>query len=172
MRTEVRPESLATSVRNAVLAVDHDQPVSDVRTMDSAIRDSIAGPRLNANLLLAFVVMATILSAAGVYGVMSYITNQRAQEIAIRMAVGACPRDILIMVLREFSFLAISAAVTGSIASVWFVHTIKSILFEVAPLDPVIFAGAPMVLIAIALVACYVPARRAARVDPMTVLRM
>jgi putative ABC transport system permease protein len=171
VRTEVPPASVAASVRNAVLAVDRDQPVSDVRTMDSAIRDSTAGPRLNADLLLVFVGIAVVLAAAGVYGVMSYTTTRRAQEMAIRVAVGACPRDILVLVLREFSLIAAVAAAVGLAASVWFARVIRGFLFEVAPMDPAIFLGAALILLAIALAACYVPARRAARVDPMTTLR-
>jgi ABC-type antimicrobial peptide transport system permease subunit len=121
---------------------------------------------------MAFVMIAVMLSAAGVYGVMSYITNRRSQEIAIRMAVGACPRDILAMVLREFSLVATIAAATGLIASAGFARALKSALFEVAPIDPILFAGASIVLLAIALAACYLPARRAARVDPVRAFRI
>src|SRR5262249_37963812 len=92
VRTQVPPETLAASVRNVVLSIDPDQPVSDIQSMDAAIHESTAGPHLNAGLLVGFGVIAVILSAAGVYGVMSYLTNQRAQEIAIRMAVGASSR--------------------------------------------------------------------------------
>jgi putative ABC transport system permease protein len=172
MRTHVAPETLSSAVRGAVLAVDHDQPVSDIRTMDSAIRDSTAGPRLNAELLVLFVMIALLLSAAGVYGVMSYLTNQRVQEMGIRMALGARPNDILLMVLREIATLAVTAAITGLIVSAWLTRMIKSVLFEVAPIDPAIFAGASLVLFAVALAACYLPARRAARVDAMTALRL
>jgi len=172
VRTELPPASLSTAVRDEVLAVDRDQPVSDVRIMDSAIRESTAGPRLSADLLVLFVAIAVLLSAAGVYGVMSYVTSQRAQEIAIRMALGACPRDILVMVLREISWLAMTAVATGLVASAWLTRTLKSVLFEVAPIDPAVFAGASIVLFTVALAACYRPARKAARVDPMTALRM
>jgi putative ABC transport system permease protein len=172
MRTDMPPERLSSAVRDAVLAVDHDQPVSDIRTMDAAIRESTAGPRLNAALLVLFVGIAVLLSAAGVYGVMSYLTNQRVQEMGIRMALGARPNDILLMVLREIATLAVTAAVTGLIVSAWLTGMMKSVLFEVAPTDPAIFAGAALVLFAVALTACYLPARRAARVDPMTALRL
>ena len=172
MRTHVPPETLSSAVRDAVLAVDHDQPVSDIRTMDSAIRESTAGPRLNAALLVVFVMIALLLSAAGVYGVMSYLANQRVQEMGIRMALGARANDILVMVLREIATLAVAATVTGLIVSAWMTRMIKSVLFEVEPTDPAIFAGASLVLFAVALAACYLPARRAARVDPMTALRL
>jgi putative ABC transport system permease protein len=171
VRTEVPPASLSTGVENAVLAVDHDQPVSDLRTMESAIRESTTAPRLIANLLVVFVLLALFLSAAGVYGVMSYITSQRTQVIAIRMALGACPRHILIDVLREVSGLGVVAVAAGLIASIWLARTMKSLLFEVAPIDPIILAGASVVLLAIALTACYLPARKAARIDPMSALR-
>jgi predicted permease len=172
VRTEVPPASLSSSIRDEVLAVDRVQPVSDVRTMDSAIRESTAEPRLSADLLVLFVSIAVLLSAAGVYGVMSYVTSQRAQEIAIRMALGARPNDILVMVLREISALAIAAVATGLIASACLTRTLKSVLFEVAPIDPAIFAGASVALFAVALAACYLPARKAARIDPMAALRM
>jgi len=172
VRTAVPPASLSAAVRNEVLAVDRDQPVSDVRTMDSAIRESTAEPRLSADLLALFVVIAVLLSAAGVYGVMSYVTGQRAPEIAIRMALGASPKNILAMVLGEISSLAIAAAAVGLIASAWLTRSMKSVLFEVAPIDPVIFVGASIVLFAVALAACYLPARKAARIDPMAALRM
>jgi len=171
VRTEVPPASLSSSVRDEVLAVDRDQPVSDVRTMDSAIRESTAGPRLTADLFVLFVVIAVLLSAAGVYGVMSYVTSQRAQEIAIRLALGACPKDILVMVLREIGFLAIAAVAAALIASACLTRTWKSVLFEVAPIDPAVFAGASIALLAVALAAGYLPARKAARVDPMSALR-
>jgi putative ABC transport system permease protein len=172
LRTEIPPASLATAVRHEVLAVDRDQPVSDVRTMDSAIQESTAQPRLNAGLLVIFVIIALLLAAAGVYGVMSYVTTQRTQEIAVRMALGARPRDILMMVLREISFLASIAALMGLIASACLAHTLNSVLFEVAPIDPAILAGAPVALFAVALAACSLPARKAARIDPMAALRM
>ena len=140
--------------------------------MDSAIRESTAGPRLNAALLVVFVMIALFLSAAGVYGVMSYLANQRVQEMGIRMALGARANDILLMVLREIAMLAVAATVTGLIVSAWMTRMIKSVLFEVEPTDPAIFAGASLVLFAVALAACYLPARRATRVDPKTALRL
>ena len=172
VRTKVPPEDLSAAVRNAVLAIDRDQPVSDVRTMDSAIRESIAAPRLSADLLGVFVVLAVFLSAAGVYGVMSYVISQRAQTIAIRMALGATPADILRDILVEVSALAAAAIAAGLLASLWLTRAMKSLLFEVAPIDPLIFAGASVVLFLVALTACYLPARRAARLDPMAALRM
>jgi ABC-type antimicrobial peptide transport system permease subunit len=140
--------------------------------MDSVIRESTAGPRLNAALLVAFVMIALLLSAAGVYGVMSYLANQRVQEMGIRMALGARANDILLMVLREIATMAVAATVTGLIVSAWMTRMIKSVLFEVEPTDPAIFAGASLVLFAVALAACYLPARRATRVDPKTALRL
>jgi len=171
VRTEVPPEKLAGTIRKEVLAMDHDQPVSDVRTMDSAIRESTTQPRLSADLLVWFVAIAVLLSAAGVYGVMSYSMGRRAQEIAIRMALGARPADVLAMVFREIGWVGMSAAVAGSIASAWMTSALKSLLFEVAPTDPLVFAGAAISLFAVGITACIVPALRAARVDPVTALR-
>jgi putative ABC transport system permease protein len=171
VRTEVPPESLWGAIRKEVLAVDRDQPMSDVRTMDSAIRESTTQPRLSADLLVWFVAIAVLLSAAGVYGVMSYVTGRRAHEIAIRMAVGARPADVLVMVFREIGWIGLAAAGAGSIASAWMTGALKSLLFEVAPTDPLVFTGAAISMFGVALAACIVPARKAARVDPVTALR-
>ncbi len=171
VRTAVRPESLAGAIRKEVLAVDHDQPVSDIRTMDSAIRESATPPRLSASLLTWFGAIAVLLAAAGVYGVMSYVTGRRAQEIAIRMAVGACPADILAMILREIGWIGMVAAGVGSITSAWAARALKSLLFQVAPEDPLVFAGAAIALVGVALAASILPARKAARVDPAVALR-
>jgi ABC-type antimicrobial peptide transport system permease subunit len=97
--------------------------------------------------------------------------GRRAQEIAIRMAVGALPTDVLAIAFREIGWIGLAAAAAGSIASAWMTRALKSLLFEVAPMDPLVFAGAAFALFAVALAACIVPARKAARVDPVTVLR-
>jgi len=172
LRTDVPPASLAAAARKEVLEVDRDQPVSDVRTMDSVIRDSTAGPRLSAGLLIIFVAIALLLSAAGVYGVMAYVTHLRSHEIAIRMALGARPREILAMVLRQISLVAIAAAAAGSALSMWLARAMRSLLFEVSPVDPLLIAGACAVLFAVALAAGLLPARKAARIDPIAALKV
>jgi len=171
VRTARDPGTLAAAVRREILGLDSDQPVSDVRTMNSAILESLAAPRLNARLAGIFVLFAVFLSAAGVYGVMSYSVNRRTQTIAIHMALGARPRDVQLMLLGEAGRIAGAAVGTGLLASIWLARALKSLLYGMTPNDPLIFAGACLVLLAVAMAACYAPAGRAARVDPMVAMR-
>jgi putative ABC transport system permease protein len=170
VRTAQEPGSVAPAVRHEILALDRDQPVSDVRTMDSAIQESLAAPWLNARLAGIFVLLAVFLSAVGVYGVMSYAVNGRTQTIAIHMALGA--RDVELMVLGEAGRIAAAAACAGLLSGIWLAQAMKSLLYGMAPNDPLIFVGACVLLFVVALAACYVPARRAARVDPMAAMRV
>jgi predicted permease len=158
-------------IRRAVHDVDADQPVSDMKSMDARIAESLGPQRFAASLLAVFAVLATVLSAVGLYGLVSYSVTQRTNEMGIRMALGANRADILRMVLRESARIAFIGAGAGIIAGLLVTRAIRSVLYGVSAYDPVSFAGAALALALVALAASYVPARRATRVDPMVALR-
>ena len=171
IRTASDPLSLAQAMRKAVWEIDHDQPVIQVRTMDNVVAESIWRPRLSATLLTILALIALALSTAGVYGVLSYSVTRRTHEIGVRVALGAHPHDVLLAVLgRSMLFAAIGLA-AGTLGSLALTHVLRSVLFGIKPTDPVSFAGAVLVLAAVALAASYIPAQRAMRVDPMVALR-
>jgi putative ABC transport system permease protein len=169
--TATDPAALINPVRNAVLAMDKDMPVYEVKTMGQLVSKSVANPRLNVVLMSIFAAVALILSAVGIYGVMSYSVTQRTHEIGIRMALGATPSDVLRLVVGQG--LALTGAGVGiGLASAFFLTRLMStLLFGVSATDPVTFIVIAMILTAVAFVACFIPARRATRVDPMVALR-
>jgi len=162
---------LLTMIRREVQAVDKDQPVANVRTMRERVSNSIAQPRFYTMLLGVFAAVALVLAAVGVYGVMSYSVTQRTREIGIRMALGANRRDIVKLVIRQGMMPAIIGVAIGVAAAFALTRLMASLLFAVSATDPVTFAAISLLLAAVALVACYIPARRATRVDPMIALR-
>ncbi len=171
VRAAKDPMSLASAVRGAVRAVDKDQPAFKVLTMDQMLSDSLAQRRLSVTLLGVFAVVAMVLAAVGLYGVISYSVTQRTNEIGIRIALGAPRRDIFKMVVGQgmvLTLVGIGLGVGGALA---LTRVMSSLLFGVTPTDPVTFAIIPLILTAVALAACFVPARRATRVDPMVALR-
>jgi putative ABC transport system permease protein len=171
LRTDGDPTKLAEGIRGAVRETDRNLPVYSLRTMDEALSETLA-PRRYATLLLgAFGLIALVLAAIGIYGVMSYLVAQRTQEIGIRMALGAERRTVLGMVLRQGMTMAIAGLVAGALAAVGLAHLLASQLYDTSPVDPLAFTGAVAVLVAAALLACYIPARRATKVDPMIALR-
>lgn len=171
VRTAGEPMSMANAVRAVVWSVDKDQPVWKVRTMTSLI-DRDLGPRRFVMFLLGgFAVLALLLAAMGLYGVMSYVVNQRTQEIGIRMALGACTRDVLKLVLRNGMKLALIGVVCGLLGAFGLTRLMSQLLFNIAPTDKATFAGVSLALLAVALLACYIPARRATKVDPLAALR-
>lgn len=161
----------APALRAAVAAVDRDQPVVKLRTMDEAMRASVAAPRFRAVLVGLFALMALLLAATGVYGVMAYAIGQRRQEIGLRMALGAAAPDLRRMVLLEALRLALAGAALGVLGGLGVSRALSGFLFQTTAADPLTFAVAPAVLGAAALLASYVPARRATRIDPMIALR-
>jgi putative ABC transport system permease protein len=169
VRTETPPLGLAAAIQDQIRRIDPDQPVSDIRTMDDAI--SVSVPRFNVELLGLFALVAVFLAAVGVYGVTSYGVSARAQEIGVRMALGAQSRDVLAMVLREALAVGIVGAGVGLIASLAFTRAMSGLLYGIAPTDVPMYVAAASILLAVVLLACYVPARRAARVDPAVTLR-
>ena len=171
VRSSTDPAALAASVRQAVKAVDPEVPVYSVRTLAEIVSDRTAQRRLAVMLITVFAAVALLLAAVGIYGVMSYAVAQRTQEIGIRMALGAERRDILRMVLRHGSLMAAAGIGLGLAVALGLARLITSLLFQVSATDPPTFSLVPVVLIAVALLACYIPDRRATRVDPLVALR-
>jgi putative ABC transport system permease protein len=171
VRTPSDPLSLATAVKREVLAVDRDQPVYAVQTMDQIIDNSVADRRFQTMLLGLFAGMALALAAIGVYGVMSYAVTQRTQEIGIRVALGARRRDVLWLIIEEGMKLALGGILIGLLASFALTRFMKTLLYDISAIDPLTFTLIALLLTFIALLACWIPAWRAAKVDPMITLR-
>ncbi|HKP85852.1 MAG TPA: ABC transporter permease, partial [Blastocatellia bacterium] len=171
LRTDSDPAGLASFARREILAVDKDQPVYDVRTMEQLLSESVSSRKFSMLLLALFAVVAMILAAVGIYGVMSYSVTQRTHEIGIRMALGAQPGDVLKMIVRQGMAVVIAGVVLGVAASFALTRLMESMLFGVGSADPVTFVVVPLVLTAVAMAACLLPALRATKVDPMVALR-
>jgi len=175
LRTAIEPNSLSQSLREAIWKVDRDQPVWKIRTVEYLIERDIAPDKFVMILMTGFAGLALVLSAIGTYGVISYSVTQRTPEIGVRMALGATSGDILKLVVKQGVRLAAIGATLGAVASAIAAFTagrlLQRLLFGVRPHDPLTFASVLAVLMTIAILACYLPARRAARVDPMIALR-
>jgi len=171
VRTTSAPLALARPVHELILAIDKDQPVSKIRTMDQVIEASVAAPRFRTLLLGLFGLTALLLGAIGIYGVMSYSVSQRTREIGIRIALGAARPQIIKLVLRQGLVLTLAGLGIGLLGALALTHLLSSMLFEVRPTDPLTFAGVTLVLTAVALLANCLPARRATKVDPIVALR-
>ncbi len=165
------PNQLIGGVRQQVAAIDPDQPIYGVRTMHEIRAESVAPERLNLTLLSIFAGIALILAIVGIYGVMSYSVTQRTREIGIRMAIGAQPRDVFRMVIWQGMLLALIGVAVGLVGAFGFTRLMTTMLFGIEPTDPTTFAAIAVLLTAVALVACYVPGRRATKVDPVVSLR-
>jgi putative ABC transport system permease protein len=171
LRAGADPLALASAARRAVQAVDPDLPVFDIATMDQLVYQSASAPRFNTALLGIFAALALVLAAVGIYGVMSYAVAQRTHEIGIRVALGAEASDILRQVVRQGMLPAVIGIATG-IAGAWGVtRFLSSLLFGVRPTDPMTFMVIPVLLAAVGVLACLLPARRATKVDPVVALR-
>jgi ABC-type antimicrobial peptide transport system permease subunit len=171
VRTTGPPETAIRAVEQQVRAVDRDQPISDVKTMDQRRDAALAPERFQVILIGSFAGIAIILAAAGVYGTMSYLVARRTREIGIRMAMGARQADVFRMVLGETTVLVLFAIAAG-LGGAWAVtRYIRSMLYGVNEIDPTTFAFTSVLLATIVLIASLGPARRAVRVDPMTALR-
>jgi putative ABC transport system permease protein len=171
VRTSLDPASVTSAIREQVFAIDKGLPLYNIATMDQLVSNSVAQPRLNLSLLVSFAVLALVLAAVGVYGVMAYAVTQRTQEFGIRMALGASSADVLRQVFFEGGRLAALGLGLGLIAALALTRLMASLLYGVKPSDPVSLSVAAAVLAVVALVACYIPARRATRVDPLVALR-
>jgi predicted permease len=171
VRTTVEPSMLGDSVRTAVRDANRDAPVYRLKTMLQVMSDSIAQRRFNTILMSSFAAVALVLASIGLYGVISYSFAQRTQEIGIRMALGAQAGNVLRMVLWYGLKLAVIGVSVGILASLALTRVLASLLYGVSTTDPATFVGGSLFLTFIAVVACYLPARRATRIDPMVALR-
>jgi predicted permease len=171
VRTSVEPMSLASSIRNAIWAVDKDQPVANIDTMDHIVSEAIARQRFSMLLLGIFAGLALVLAAVGIYGVMSYSVAQRTHEIGIRMALGARRADVLQMTVKQGLKLVGAGMMLGLVAAFLLTRVLASLLYGISATDPITFVGISLVLLAVAILASYIPALRATKVDPIIALR-
>jgi putative ABC transport system permease protein len=171
IRTSANPADLAPAVRRAVWAVDRNQPVIQMRPMVEVISESIWQRHVSASMLGIFAGIALVLASIGIYGVLSYSVSRRTHEIGIRMALGAGRENVLWLVVGEGFALAVLGITLGTVGALSLTRFLKSLLFGVRPGDPLTFVVVALILVAVSLFACYIPARRASRVDPMTALR-
>ena len=171
IRTTGDTANLVAAVRNAIREVDPDQPVSNVATMAEVLGEEAAQRRIGMIMLVAFAVLALLLAALGIYGVLAYFVTQHTNEIGVRLALGATPRNILFLVLKKGMGLTLIGVAIGIAASFAFTRWMSSMLFGVKAADPLTFVAVPLLLGMVALLACAIPARRATKVDPMVALR-
>lgn len=171
LRTAGDPAAVMEPVRRAVEQLDSRQVIYNVRTLDSVLADSLAARRISMILLGIFAALALLLASVGIYGVISFAVGQRTREIGVRMALGAQHADVMRLVLWEGAKMALIGVAAGAAAALGLTRLMTNQLFGVTPQDPLTFAAVAAALIVVALLACYVPARRAARVDPMVALR-
>jgi ABC-type antimicrobial peptide transport system permease subunit len=170
-RTSSDPAALASAITHEIHALEPDAPVYDVSTMQNRLSQSLARQRFAMLMLGAFAVFAVILAAIGVYGVMSYLVTQGTRDIAIRIALGAQESNILRLVVRQGMTLATVGIAAGLTGALILSQVMSALLFGISARDAITFTTVPTILAAIALAACYIPARRALKVDPMTALR-
>ena len=170
IRTAGDPAAFATTLRHEVQALDKDQPIYGVRTMDDVVANSLGTRRVSMQLFTVFACAALLLAALGIYGVMAYSVSQRTQEIGIRMALGAQKFDVLWLVVRQGMILALIGVIAGLAGAFALTRVISNLLFGVGASDPATFLAIPFLLIFVSLVACYLPARRAARLNPNVAL--
>jgi putative ABC transport system permease protein len=171
VRTQNDPTSIVPSLRQAVWSIDPNQPIASVNTLENLLAENISQPRLNMLLMGLFGGLAMLLAAVGIYGLLSYSVTQRTQEMGIRLALGAQGVDVLRLVLKQGLALALVGEAIGLVGALVATHFIRSLLFGVAPTDLTVFIAVSGVLTMIALFACYIPARRATKVDPLVALR-
>ena len=170
VRTTAEPLDLTSSLRAAILEIDSGQPLVNVRTMEMSMAGTVAQPRFQMILLMVFASIAVALAAVGVYGIMAYTVSQRTPEIGVRMAVGASPNRVVAMVVWQGARLAVMGVILGMIAAALAAGAMQTLLFDVKGIDPLTFVAAPIFLGVAAILASYIPARRAARISPLAAL--
>jgi putative ABC transport system permease protein len=171
LRTAGDPMSLARQVRRAVLAVDPQTAINHIETLEQARADSIASPRVTTRLFGAFAILALLIAIGGIGGALALSVRQRTREIGIRASLGADPWDLVQMVIRQGMALVAVGLGIGLTCAWALTRSLRALLFQVTPTDPMTFAAVAVLLACAALVACYVPARRASRIDPLVALR-
>ncbi len=171
IKSRVEPAGLSAAVRSQIAALDPAQPIYNVRTMEQIRDESVATEKLNLTLLILFASVALVLALVGIYGVMSYAVTQRTREIGIRVALGAQSADVLRLVVGQGMLMAGAGVVVGLAMAYGLTRLMSALLFSVKPTDPPTFTAVTVLLVVVALVACWIPARRAAKVDPMVALR-
>jgi putative ABC transport system permease protein len=171
LRTRTDASAFAAAARNIIHTLDPQQPIGEVSTMESLLATSVARSRFSASLLTVFSIVALVMAAVGIYGVMSYSVLQRTHEIGVRMALGAQRLDVLKLIVTKGILLGAIGVAAGLAASFGLTRLISTLLFEVTATDTATFVAVSVVLFLVTLIACYVPARRATKVDPLKALR-
>jgi putative ABC transport system permease protein len=171
IRTDNDPAAITPAVRDVIRNLDPEQPISDVRTLNQVMADTLGRARFNTLLLGLFAGLATLLAGVGIFGVMNYSVTLRTREIGIRMALGAQPGQVLMLVLKQGLLLTTVGIGIGLGGALLLTRLISGLLFGVAATDPMTFAAIVVLLAVVSLIACYIPARRATRVDPLVGLR-
>jgi putative ABC transport system permease protein len=171
VRAEKDPLGLAAAIRDRIRQVDPDVPASSIRTMEDRLSASLAQPRLQAVVLGTFAGLALLLAGVGIYGVMSYAARQRTREIGIRMAIGASSRAILTLLLGRGLLMVAAGLTAGLLGAVALTRALRTLLFGVSTSDPLVFMGVTATLAMVAMLAAWVPARRATRLEPVVALR-
>jgi putative ABC transport system permease protein len=171
VRTNTDPTALRAAIQQVVLNIDKEQPVANVQTMRRVISDSVMPQRLSMGLLSTFALLALALAVVGIYGLTAYSVGQRTREIGIRMALGAQQADVLKMIVRKGVFVTLVGASIGLAGALAVTRGLSGLLFGVTATDSAVFVGVTLSLIAAAILASFVPARKATRVDPMVALR-
>jgi putative ABC transport system permease protein len=171
IRTDGEPSAIAPAVQREIRGLDPNQPVSDVRTMNQVMSEWVARSRFNTLLLALFAALATLLSAVGIFGVMNYSVALRTREIGLRLAVGAQPRQVLMLILKQGFVLTVVGVVFGLAAAFALTRLLSGLLFGVTAVDVTTFTTISLLLVVVSLLACYLPARRAMRIDPLRALR-
>jgi ABC-type antimicrobial peptide transport system permease subunit len=171
VRTTADPGSIAKAIRREMKSVLPHLPQPIIRSMDDLLAETVAQPRAQASLLTLFAAIALVLAAVGLYGVLAYNVNQRRRELGIRMALGAQRRNILGLVVKQGIALTLGGIAVGTVASLGLTRLLQSLLYQISPNEPVTFAAVGLVLVVTALIACWLPACRAAGTDPVETLR-